>query len=185
MIVHIQSLAMQRTMSPDPFHFSQILHRLNKTIQHRNSILLIQRPSLLLPFRDVLRQGSLIQYLCEYLYALIFFHILVNSDRIEVLALVFLVELYFIVKVLVKFLLIAIFAQVDKFELSQTELGEPSQRVFITKRSFFFSLSLEDPKLIIFLRIFLFLRIGPPIIVEQTCHVLIVSDSLADLIRIF
>lgn len=184
MIMHVQSLAMQRTMSSYPFHFSQILHRLNKTIQHRNSILLIQRPSLLLPFRDVLRQCSLIQYLCEYLYALIFFHILVDSDRIEVLALVLLVELNFIVKVLVKFLLIAIFAQVDKFELSQTELGEPGQRVFITKRSLFFSLSLEDPKLIIFLGIFFFLRIGPPIIVEQTCHVLIVSDSLADLICI-
>ena len=126
----------------------------------------------------------MVQYLGEDLYPFVFFHVFIDSDRIEVLALVLLVELNFIVKVLVKLFLIAVFAQVNIFELSQAKLGKPSQRVFISKWPFFFSLSFEDPKLIIFLRIFLLFRIAPAIVVEQACDVLVIPDALADLIRL-
>jgi hypothetical protein len=85
---------------------------------------------------------------------------------------------------LIELFLIAILTQVNVLELRQTELGQPCKTVFLTERSLFLALSLKNPELIILYGILLFLRIIPPVIIDQANNILAVSNSFANLISI-
>jgi len=120
-----------------------------------------------MPLGHVFGKGALVEDLDEHFDAFVVLGILEYLDRIDLLFLVVLVELKFLLEVVEELLLVAVLGEVDVFELHQAVLVQPCQAVLFAEGTFLLSLPFQYPELVIFLHVFLFFGVVPPIAVQQ------------------
>lgn len=166
------------------FRFRQVHHGLDKVFQQGNCCFFIECFSQLLSSVEIFREGALIEQFYEHFDAFVVFDVFEDFYCVDFFLFVVSVEIYFVQEVLVKLLLVAIFAEVDVFEFCHSEFAQPGQTVLLVERTLLFSTAFENPKLVVFLNIFLFFGVGPAVIANQSSNTFAVSDAFTNLIGV-